>query len=58
MPSVRVSQCTSSIVSLLLITGFIMSGGSCYVGGDIIPKTDDFVDSAILTTSFYTQIQS
>ena len=35
-----------------------MSGGSCYVGGDIVPKTEDFVDSATLTTSFYTQIQS
>jgi len=37
---------------------FIMSGGSCYVGGETVPKTEDFVDSSTITTSFYTQVQS
>ena len=32
-------------------SGFIMSSGSCYVGGDIVPKTKEFVDSSTLTTS-------
>merc|ERR1711879_212907 len=37
---------------------FIMSGGSCYVGGETVPNTEDFVDSETLTTSFYTRSQS
>ena len=48
----------SAVTCIVCTAGFIMSGGSCYVGGETVPETGDFVDSSTLTTSFYTQVQS
>ena len=55
--SARVSL-DNTEMTLIHFLGFIMSGGSCYVGGETVPNTEDFVDSETLTTSFYTRSQS